>query len=31
VRLYNAATGALQKAFVPVPLESPATERGGLR
>ena len=29
VRLYDAGTGELKKAFVPVPLEKPATEGRG--
>lgn len=31
VRLYDAGTGELKKAFVPVPLEKPATQAGGLK
>jgi WD40 repeat protein len=31
VRLYDPATGTLKKAFVPVPLERPTSEPGGLR
>jgi WD40 repeat protein len=31
VRLYDPATGTLKKAFVPVPLEKPTSEPGGLR
>jgi len=31
VRLYDAGTGALRKSFVPVQLEKPASEPGGLR
>jgi WD40 repeat protein len=31
VRLYDAGTGELKKAFVPVPLERPGTEAGGLK